>query len=974
MLKKFRSPYSKVGFILRFGYFHHSRKIFGIPQCHASDVEKVKQLLEYNTVNLDKYSRSLSSHHRKLIFEMTRTLPFEKMEATLMEECSRLAGKQLQPRQIFHRLMELLLFKNAEIPSVNRLTTMISEGFTQFEEGLIAILEQHLSLEDQQLLDEVLEEKEGFFWELTGLKTPNQSLRRYQIKQTLAVFEQIKTLYHQLMPIYTRIDTSKTMFKQYAVWTTKARTYQLQRLANPYKKWLYLLSFLHYQYCIRQDYLIDILLQSVQYTLSKAERMEQYHYYQQRKTHQKNMQYLSDRHNGLLAVHQAIKSVINTQKLSANQKIDQVALLLQKSEENGMSSGVDIEEPDEQETYLQSLQTQCRRLSGRVSELLKSLTFNPDTSSSILLEALAYFTQKKTIGKKAPTGFVPKTLYPYLFNDKGNIMPTRYKLVLFIQVAQAIKAGKLNLLDSYKYLSVEEYMLAEAFWKKNKSQLLQQVGLLDFQDGAEVLAKLEKRLNDFYQNTNERILNGQNPHFKTDKKGRGFVTTPAVEKKKVQPVYELIQPFVPHKIPLIEILMNAEKFSGFLESFQHLGLKWNPSRPDKKVFYAILMGYGCNLGIEQLTQSITAADTATIINVVQWYFSSQNIQEANNKVLEAIAQLDLPNLLIQDTDLLKTASDGQKYPVTANNQTLNAARSFKYMGAGKGLSIYSFIDERNMVFHSNVISMADRESLYVVDGLVNDQVVKSKMHMTDTEGFTEVIFAVTHLMGIQFAPRIKNYKKQILYTFKPKEKYKDQYQQKAYPLLPIKYINTEVILDNWDNILRFVTSILTREVLPSQLFKRLNSYSKQHELYTAIREYGKIIKSIEALNYYDDLHHRQNIEYSLNRMELSQKFSKAVFFANNQEIEYETVEEQNIATGCKQLIQNSIVLWNYMCLTHLLLQTSDKEKKEEIIEAIKQGTVFTWRHINFYGEYDFSKIDRPIESIFKMDEIKKFKL
>jgi TnpA family transposase len=38
-------------------------------------------------------------------------------------------------------------------------------------------------------------------------------------------------------------------------------------------------------------------------------------------------------------------------------------------------------------------------------------------------------------------------------------------------------------------------------------------------------------------------------------------------------------------------------------------------------------------------------------------------------------------------------------------------------------------------------------------------VVKSDIHSTDTHGFSEAIFAVTHLLGCTYAPRIKNLKK-----------------------------------------------------------------------------------------------------------------------------------------------------------------------------------------------------------------------
>ena len=68
-----------------------------------------------------------------------------------------------------------------------------------------------------------------------------------------------------------------------------------------------------------------------------------------------------------------------------------------------------------------------------------------------------------------------------------------------------------------------------------------------------------------------------------------------------------------------------------------------------------------------------------------------------------------------------------------------------------------------------------------------------------------------------------------------------------------------------------------------------------HKLYSALKELGKIIKTNFLLNYIDDVKLRQRIEKQLNKVEASNKFSKAVFFGNSNEFTVATVEEHNIA-------------------------------------------------------------------------------
>ncbi len=105
------------------------------------------------------------------------------------------------------------------------------------------------------------------------------------------------------------------------------------------------------------------------------------------------------------------------------------------------------------------------------------------------------------------------------------------------------------------------------------------------------------------------------------------------------------------------------------------------------------------------------------------------------------------------------------------------------------------------------------------------------------------------------------------------------------------------------------------------------------------------------------------IEKQLNKLESSNKFGKAVFHGNNQEFQLSTKEEQLIADGCKRLIENAIICWNYIYLSKMIHDTSSDEERESLINTIKSGSVVIWQHINLQGEYDFSEenLKNPIE-------------
>lgn len=65
--------------------------------------------------------------------------------------------------------------------------------------------------------------------------------------------------------------------------------------------------------------------------------------------------------------------------------------------------------------------------------------------------------------------------------------------------------------------------------------------------------------------------------------------------------------------------------------------------------------------------------------------------------------------------------------------------------------------------------------------------------------------------------------------------------------------------------------------------------------------------------------------------------------------------EQDVAEGCRRLIKNAIICWNYLYLTQQLQEAETEERKTALVGALKNGSVVSWQHINLHGEYDFSE-------------------
>lgn len=157
----------------------------------------------------------------------------------------------------------------------------------------------------------------------------------------------------------------------------------------------------------------------------------------------------------------------------------------------------------------------------------------------------------------------------------------------------------------------------------------------------------------------------------------------------------------------------------------------------------------------------------------------------------------------------------------------------------------------------------------------------------------------------------------------------------------------------------------------SQLFRRLSSYSREHPLYRALKEFGKIIKTLFLLKYIDDVDFRKEIQKILNKVEGSNKLANAVFHGKNKEFKYAGKNEQLVADACKRLIENSIICWNYAYLTDLIAKETSEVQKGIILKTIKNKSVVAWEHINLGGVYDFSSDGLSEEYNFKREQLLK---
>jgi TnpA family transposase len=151
--------------------------------------------------------------------------------------------------------------------------------------------------------------------------------------------------------------------------------------------------------------------------------------------------------------------------------------------------------------------------------------------------------------------------------------------------------------------------------------------------------------------------------------------------------------------------------------------------------------------------------------------------------------------------------------------------------------------------------------MLVCSGLLyHESDMKIQEHYTDTAGFTDHVFVMMHLLDFRFAPPIRNLGDTELYIAK--------YGVKAYPTLePLigGTLNIKLIQTHWDDILRLAMSIKQGTVSASLVLTKLGSYPRQNGLALALRELGRIERTLFILDWLQSIELRQRVQAGLNK-------------------------------------------------------------------------------------------------------------
>ncbi len=362
---------------------------------------------------------------------------------------------------------------------------------------------------------------------------------------------------------------------------------------------------------------------------------------------------------------------------------------------------------------------------------------------------------------------------------------------------------------------------------------------------------------------------------------------------------------------------------------------------------AVLAAEACNIGIEPLVNPENPALTyARLAWVQQNYIRAETLTRANARLVDAQARIPLAQAFGGGE---VASADGLRFVVPV--RTLNAGPNSKYFHNERGVTYYNFTSNQFSGFHGILIPGTLHDSPYVLDGLMENQTsLEPKQLMTDTAGYSDIVFALFWLLGFQFSPRLADIGESRFWRLDCAADYG------ALNGLASHRLNSKLIAQNWDDFLRVAGSIKMGKVSASELIRTLQRGSKRSLLARALGELGRIPKTLHLLTFIDDPCYRRDILTQLNRGEGRHRLSRKCFHGQRGELRQRYREGQEDQLGALGLVVNALVLWNtrYMdaALNHLRSLGTDAKP-----EDVARLSPLADKHFNVLGRYHFTVTD-----------------
>ena len=570
---------------------------------------------------------------------------------------------------------------------------------------------------------------------------------------------------------------------------------------------------------------------------------------------------------------------------------------------------------------------------------LQAFTFRSARRHDPLLAAVGvlrrlYSERRRTLPERAPITHLSQADRKLIF---GQEKPDRrlYEIATLAALRDRLRSADVWVDGSRSFRPIDEHLMPRPTFTAMKEE--DRLGLGVQADGAAWLAEarqlLDFNLKRLAHRARVRKLEGVRLEAGT------LVVTPTAGDVPV--AVEELNAEISEFYPLVEVpdlLREVHEWTGFADQFTHV--RTGDAPRNVSAMLAGVLADATNLGPKRMASASKGISAHQIGWMRTFHARSETYRAAQACVTDAHARHPHSRLWGTGTT---ASSDGQFF--RASDRAAKRGDINLHYGSEPGSKFYSHLSDQYGYFSILPISPTESEAAYVLDGLFDqDTAVDIQEHFTDTGGASDHVFGLFALIGKRFAPRLRNLKDRKFHTFEKGDAYQALSNHIGAP------INTTLILDHWDDLLHLAASISTRAVVPSTILKKLSASPKESQLARALRELGRIERSLFMIEWYSSPALRRRCQAGLNKGEAAHKLKRAVFFHERGEIRDRSFESQAFRASGLNLVVSAIVHWNTVYLDRAVahLKQAGRTVPDMLLKHISP---LSWEHINLTGIY-----------------------
>jgi TnpA family transposase len=417
--------------------------------------------------------------------------------------------------------------------------------------------------------------------------------------------------------------------------------------------------------------------------------------------------------------------------------------------------------------------------------------------------------------------------------------------------------------------------------------------------------------------------------------------TPEAADNLADRLYDLLP-----RVRITELLAEVDRWTDLSQCFTHLHS--GAPAPDRRVVLTAILADATNLGLTRMAEACHVATYRQLAWTASWHLREETYGPALARLVDAQHAQPLSHRFGDGTT---SSSDGQHFPLGGPGQAVGDINPHK--SREPALSFYTHISNRYAPFHTKVISATAGEAAHVLDGLLyHGADLDIAVHHTDGGGVSDHVFALCHLLGFRFAPRVPNLEDRRLYAFGAPA---------TWPALEpfiAGRADGDLITSHWDEVLRLATSIRTGVVSASLMLRRLGAYPRQNSFALALREIGRLERTLFTLDWIESPALRRQTTGELNKGEAKNALARAVCFHRLGRLRDRTAESQAHRASGLQLVVAAIILWNTVYLgraINALRRQGEWVDDDLLVHLAPLG----WQHINLTGDYVWAA-DSPL--------------